>query len=135
MSAWYQPLPDRQWDQDGFTVELQAHPLSSSKALLVIVIDDLWSEQTEPPEPVLAEALHALLRLNGDALLTSGWATLLDDDEALLLRAEVDLDALDGVDALEPWVLQGLRLAASVQALWVGLLSRTPSAPMMVQPA
>lgn len=135
MSAWYQPLPDLQWDQDGYTVELQAHPLSSSKALLVIVIDDRWPDQAEPAGPVLAEALHALLRLNGDALLTSGWAALLDDDEALLLRAEVDLESFDSPQELEPWVLQGLGLAASVQALWLGLRARTPSAPMTRQPA
>lgn len=118
MSLWYQPLPELQWEQDGFIAQLDPHPLSPSRALVVIDIDELDGWVDSPPPAALAGALHELLRINGDLLLGSGWAVVLDDEDRLLLRADIDLKVLDGPDDLAPSVDQGLALAASVRLIW-----------------
>jgi hypothetical protein len=120
MNLWYQPLPELQWEQDGFIAQLDPHPLSPSRALVMIDIDDLDEWVDSPP----AEALHELLRINGDLLLGTGWAVVLDDDDRLLLRADIALEMLDGPDDLTPSVNLGLVLAASVRLIWAAFRER-----------
>ncbi len=120
MNLWYQPLPELQWEQDGFIAQLDPHPLSPSRALVMIDIDDLDEWVDSPP----AEALHELLRINGDLLLGTGWAVVLDDDDRLLLRADIALEMLDGPDDLTPSVNLGLVLAASVRPIWAAFRER-----------
>jgi hypothetical protein len=124
MSLWYQPLPELQWEQDGFIAQLDPHPLSPSRALVVIDIDDLDEWGDSPPPAASAAALHELLRINGDLLLGTGWAVVLDDEDMLLLRADIDLEMLDGPDDLTPSVNLGLALAASVRLIWAASRDR-----------
>jgi hypothetical protein len=121
MSLWYQPLPELQWEQDGFIAQLDPHPLSPSRALVVITIDDLDNLDESIDAPLAAAsavALYECLRLNGDLLLGTGWALVLDDEDMLLLRTDVDLETLDGPGELMPIVNLGMTLAASVRLIW-----------------